>query len=176
MSWFLSFHIRKLFLTTSIPQRISVEMGRVLHFILILIFLAIGVSQVPACYATKPNCNLKATSDCPMAKAKEMGAPDRSLPCCLLDQATKKQQSTTTSFPLDRLKRLKIDQIQPDVASVPPFVPKLFSRIIIKQPETNLPNILFTHRFDNPYRHPPALFLQHQSFLIWYCFSLKSYR
>ena len=152
-------------MTVSVPHRISSHMRRILHFTLVFIFLVAGVSQVPACYATKPDCNVKATTGCPMVKAKQMAATDKSTPCCLLDQAAEKQQSTA-SFPLDRLKRLKIDQIQHDVTPLPPFVPGLISSIIIEHPKMHLSNALFTHRFDNPHHRPPPLFIQHQSFLI----------
>lgn len=100
-----------------------------------------------------------------MVKAKQMAAPDKSTPCCLLDQPAEKQKSTA-SVPLDRLKRLKIEQIQHDITLFPSFVPGLISNIIIDQPETHLSNNLFAHRFDNPHHRPPPLFIQHQSFLI----------
>lgn len=94
-----------------------------------------------------------------------MAASDNRTPCCLLEQSANKQKSTAT-FPLDRLKRLKIEQIQHDVTLLVSFVPGLISCIIIEQPETHLTNTLLAHRFDNPHHHPPPLFIQHQSFLI----------
>ncbi len=94
-----------------------------------------------------------------------MAAPHQSTPCCLLDQPAEKQKSTA-SFPLDRLKRLKIEQIQHDGTPLPLFVPALISSIVIEQPKTYLSNTLFTHRFDNPHHRPPPLFIQYQSFLI----------
>lgn len=100
-----------------------------------------------------------------MVKAKQMAVPDKSTPCCLLEQPAKKRQSPA-SFPLDRLKRLKIEQIQHDITILPSFVPSLISTIIIEQPQTHLTNNLLAHRFDNPHYHPPPLYIQHQSFLI----------
>lgn len=100
-----------------------------------------------------------------MFKAKQMAVPDKSTPCCLLEQPAKKQKSTA-SFPLERLKRLKIEQIEPDVTLLLSFVPGLISSIIIEQPETHLTNNFLVHRFDNPHHRPPPLFIQHQSFLI----------
>ena len=100
-----------------------------------------------------------------MVKASQMAALDKSTPCCLLEQPTEKQQ-TPASFPLDRLKRLKIEQIQHDGTLLPSFVPGLISIIIIEQPETHLSNNLFAHRFDNPHHLSPPLFIQFQSFLI----------
>lgn len=94
-----------------------------------------------------------------------MAEPGKSMPCCLLDQPAEKQQSTA-SIPLDRLKRLKIDQIQHDVTPLPPFVPGLISSIMFEHPEMYLSNTLFPHRFVNPHHRPPPLFIQHQSFLI----------
>lgn len=152
-------------LTVLMPHRISLRMGRIIHFILVCIFLVAGVSQVPACYATKPDCNFKATASCPMIKARQTATPGKSTPCCLLDQLDEQQQSTA-SFPLDRLKRLKIDQIQHDVTPLPPFVLRLISSITIEQSEMHLSNTLFPHRFDNPHHRPPPLFIQYQSFLI----------
>ena len=146
-------------------HRISLHMGRIFHFILVFIFLVAGVSQVPACYASKPDCNFKATTGCPMGKANQMVAPEKITPCCLLDQSAEKQQPTA-SFPLDRLKRLKIEQIQHDVTLLPPFVPGLIRSIIIEQPETHLTNNFLARGFVNFHHHPPPLFIQHQSFLI----------
>jgi len=140
-------------------------MGRILHFILVFIFVVSGVSQVPACYATKLDCNFKATTGCPMVKTRQMTVPDKSMPCCLLDQPAEKEKSAA-SFPLDRLKRLKIEQIQHDVTLLPSFVPGLISSIIIEQSETHLINNLLARRFDNSHYQPPPLFIQHQSFLI----------
>lgn len=100
-----------------------------------------------------------------MVKAKQMVAPDRSAPCCLLDQPADKQKSTA-SFPLDRLKRLKIEQIQPDVTLLPSFVPGLICSIILEQPATHLTSNLLAHRFVSPHHRPPPLFIQYQSFLI----------
>jgi len=100
-----------------------------------------------------------------MVKAKQMAAPDESTPCCLLDQPAEKQKSTA-AFPLDRLKRLQIEQIQNDTTLLLTFVPGLISKIIIKQPETHLTNTLLALRFNNPHHRSPPLFIQHQSFLI----------
>jgi len=140
-------------------------MGSILHFILLFIFFVAGISQVPACYVSKPDCNLKATTGCPMVKAREMDALNKDTLCCQLNQPVEKQQSTT-SFPLDRLKRLKIEQIQHDVTPLTPFVPRLIGSIIIEQPKIHLSNTLFTDRLNNLHHHPPPLFIQYQSFLI----------
>ena len=121
-------------------------MVRILHFILVFIFLVAGISQVPACYATKLDCEFKAATNCPMVEAEQMSAPDTSMSCPLLLERTKKQKSTA-SFPLDRLKRLKVVQIQHDTLLLPSFVPGLISNIIIEQPETYLAKTLFSHRF-----------------------------
>lgn len=147
------------------PYRISLLMGRIFHFILVFIFLVAGVSQVPACYASKPDCVFKATTGCPMVKTMRMAAPEKITPCCLPDQPAEKQKSTA-SFSPDRLKRLKIEQIQHDVTLLPSFVPGFISSIIFEQPETHLTNIFLAHGFVNPHHHPPPLFIQHQSFLI----------
>gem|GEM_PF-2798597 len=155
----------KFSLTASMLYCIGFHMGRFFHIILVFMFFIAGISQVPACYATKPDCKFKATTGCAMIKAKQMAAPDKSTPCCLLDQTSGKQQSTD-SFPLERLKRLKIDQIQYDATILLSFVPALLSSIIIEQPQTHLTNNPLTHRFINPHHRPPPLFIQHQSFLI----------
>ncbi|HID01998.1 MAG TPA: hypothetical protein EYP18_02120 [Desulfobacterales bacterium] len=128
-------------------------------------FLVAGISQVPACYATKLDCDFKAKTSCPMVEAKQMSTADTSMSCPLLIEGAKKQKSAA-SFPLDRLKRLKIEQIQHDTLLLPSFTPGLISNIIIEQPETYLAKTLFSHRFDNPNHRPPPLFIQHQSFLI----------
>jgi len=155
----------KFSLTPSMPYCIGLHMGRFLHIILVFIFIIAGISQVPACYATKPNCVFKATTTCPMAEAQPMAASDESTPSCLLEDPAGKQQSTD-SFPLERLKRLKIDQIQYDATLLISFIPALFSNIIIEQPQTHLTNNPLSHRFVNPHHRPPPLFIQHQSFLI----------
>lgn len=100
-----------------------------------------------------------------MFKAKQMATPDTNTPCCLLNQATSRQKSTSP-FPLDRLKRLKVEQIQHDAPPLPAFTPALISIIIIEQTEIHLTNNLLPHGFVTPHHRPPPLFIKYQSFLI----------
>jgi hypothetical protein len=100
-----------------------------------------------------------------MADAGEMHSSDNSTSCSLSGQFAEEQKSTA-SFPPDRLKRLKVEQIQQDTVVLPSFVPGLICIITFEQPEIHLLNNLLVHGFDNPHHRPPPLFIQHQSFLI----------
>ena len=140
-------------------------MIRFLHFILAFIFIVAGASPVPACYATKPDCEFKAKPGCPMLDSARMNIADDARPCCLSGIAGQKQQSTVP-FPSEGLKRLKIEQIQYAHIDLPHFVPTLVTRIIINQPTGMAGNHRFIAGFGYSLHPPPPLFLQHQSFLI----------
>lgn len=140
-------------------------MLRILHLILACIFIMAGASSVPACYATKPECDFKAKSGCPMLGSSRMNMTDDARPCCLSGMAGQEEQ-TAAPFPAERLKRLKIEQIQYGPIDLPPFVPTLVTRIIINQPTGMAGNHHFIAGFGYSLHPPPPLFLQHQSFLI----------
>jgi hypothetical protein len=140
-------------------------MGHLLQFILVFIFLVAGISQVPACYATKPDCDSKATMTCPMATSGSIAASDNNMDCCMLERSVV-QESSPVSFPLDRLKRLKIEQIQHDLTILPPFVPGLISTLMVGQGDPRFPDTLSALTIDKLHYRPPPLFIQNQSFLI----------
>ena len=152
-------------MTPIVPQRIIILMIRILHFIMACIFIVAGASPVPACYASKPDCDLKAKPGCPMLDSSRMNVADNALPCCLSEMSGQEQQSTVP-FPVEWLKRLKIEQIQYGSIDLPPFVPTLVTRIIIKQPAGLADSHRFIAGYGYPIHPPPPLFLQHQSFLI----------
>jgi len=140
-------------------------MIRILHCILACIFIVAGASPVPACYASKPDCDLKAKTGCPLLDSSRMSTAEGALPCCLSEMSGQDQQSTVP-FPVERLKRLKIEQIQYGSIDLPPFVPTLVTPIIIKQPSGLADSHRFIAGYGYPVHPPPPLFLQHQSFLI----------
>ena len=100
-----------------------------------------------------------------MLDNSRMNVADNVLPCCLYEVSGQEQQSTVP-FPVERLKRLKIEQIQYGSIDLPPFVPTLVTRIIIKQPAGLADSHRFIAGYGYPIHPPPPLFLQHQSFLI----------
>lgn len=140
-------------------------MIRILHFILAGIFILAGASPVPACYASKPDCDLKAQPGCPMFESSRMNVADKLLPCCL-SKISEQEQQNTIPFPVERLKRLKIEPIQYGSIDLPLFVPTHATRIIIKQPAASTGSQRFIAEYSFPAHPPPPLFLQHQSFLI----------
>lgn len=117
------------------------------------ILLAAGVSQVPACYATKLDCSYRDVTGCSMVKTGHMAKSESSTTCCLKGQAIEKQKATD-SYPLDRLKRLKIDQIQHDATLLPPFGPELVTSITLEQTATRPAAYLVVHKFGNPHYSP----------------------
>jgi len=140
-------------------------MIRILHCILACIFIVAGASPVPACYASKPDCDLKAKPGCPMVDDSRMNVADKALPCCLSEVSGQEQQPPLP-FPVERLKRLKIEQIQYGSIALPHFVPTLITLIIIKQPAGLADSHRFIAGYGYPVHPPPPLFLQHQAFLI----------
>jgi len=139
-------------------------MLRLLHFILVCIFVVAGASPVSACYATKPNCEVKVQAACPVS-SNSLNQGDKKMSCPLAELSGQEQESAVP-YPAERLKRLKIEQIQLAGFDLPVFTPTLISKIIIVS-ETDSPeqNPVFD-RENHPLHPPPQLYLQHQSFLI----------
>jgi len=141
-------------------------MLRIFHFILATIFIVAGASPVPACYATRPGCELKAKDGCPLLGSKPMAMTTDVMPCCHVGASAQEEKDAVPS-PLERLKRLTIDQIDQPPFDLPHFVPALITRIISWQAVDTHDWQCGPCRFDYPlHPPPPALFLQHQSFLI----------
>lgn len=141
-------------------------MIRVFHFILACVFIVSGASSVPACYATRPDCQLKSKPGCPIfgSQTKAMTKDARS--CCHAGMS-KQAGKDTPPVPLERLKRLTIDQIDTPPFDTPHFTPTLIALIISQQIADTLicPPAVFNFYFPL-HPPPPSLFLQHQSFLI----------
>jgi len=140
-------------------------MKRFVHFILISLFLFAGVSQVPLCYATKPNCDYKSTQGCPLLKAPARPQPEQVAHCCMHEQSSRKQQPEN-SLPPDRLKRLTIDQIQNDLTPLLSSTTVLSNILRFEHPGPGTVNKFAGQRYINPHYHPPPLFIQYQTFLI----------
>ncbi len=142
-------------------------MMRVLHFILACIFIVSGASSVPACYATKPDCQFKGEPGCPIFGSQAKVVTEDAQPCCHT-RMSKQAQKEAPPAPLERLKRLTIDQIDTPPLVIPHFTPRLIALIISLQtsatPGTSRPAVFNFHFPLHP--PPPPLFLQHQSFLI----------
>jgi hypothetical protein len=100
-----------------------------------------------------------------MLDNSRMNVADNALPCCLSEVSGQEQQSPLP-FPVERLKRLKIEQIQYGSIALPHFVPTLITLIIIKQPAGLTDRHRFIAGYGYPVHPPPPLFLQHQAFLI----------
>jgi hypothetical protein len=75
-------------------------------------------------------------------------------------------KKTKASVPLERYKRLKIEQIEYSPTKVPPFIPTFVASAVLETDYT-LPVLLpVTNLIIHPHYHPPPLFIQFQSFLI----------
>ena len=142
-------------------------MIRVFHFILACIFIVSGASSVPACYATRLDCQLKSQPGCPIFGSQAEAMTEDARPCCHAGMS-KQAQKNTPLAPLERLKRLTIDQIDTPPLNISHFTPTLVVLAISQQAVdilTTCAPAVFNFHF--PLHPPPApLFLQHQSFLI----------
>jgi len=145
-------------------------MIRVFYFILTCVFIVSGASSVPACYATKPDCQLKSEPGCPIFGSQAKAMTKNARPCCHGGMSVQAQKDTPPD-PLERLKRTKrltIDQIDTPPLDISHFTPTLIALIISQQAANTLttcaPAVFNFHFPLHP--PPPPLFLQHQSFLI----------
>jgi len=139
---------------------------RVLYFILACIFIVSGASPVPACYATKPDCRFKSEPGCPVFGSQLITMAKDSRPWCQ-GKMNEQAQKDAPPDPLERLKRLTIDQIDTSPLDIPHFTPTLIAFIINWQIADSLDNAPAVINFHFPlHPPPPLLFLQHQSFLI----------
>ena len=142
-------------------------MIRVFYFILACVFIVSGASSVPACYATKPDCQFKGEPGCPIFGSQEKTMTEDAQPCCHA-RISKQAKKDAPPAPLERLKRLTIDQIDSPPFNISHFTPTLVALIISQQAADNLttcaPAVFNFHFPLHP--PPPPLFLQHQSFLI----------
>ena len=143
-------------------------MKRILHFILVCIFIVAGASPVPACYATKPNCQLKGESGCLVAMGSQMTNGCQSASSCPYQRMLQEQQPDQPPFPAERLKRLKVEQVECSPVDLPPITMVVMYCFLLNEQQltpsgqklrTEIPFILLSHR-------PPPLFIQHQAFLI----------
>jgi len=141
-------------------------MLRIFHLILACVFIVAGASPVPACYATRPNCELKTKSGCPLLGSNSMAITADTVPCCHAAKSTQEPEDRVP-FPPERLKRLTLDQINQTPFDIPHFVPAWIIRIIYWQAIDTASYQNARWRFNDHFHPPPpALFLQHQSFLI----------
>ena len=140
-------------------------MRNVLNILLLTVFLFSGISNLPACYVTKLDCETKNTNSCPFsAMAAEEANSD--LPPCHLIANANDEQHPETGFPLERYKRLKIEQIQQSQLDLPPFIPSFSTALVLGDKDGNLSHHHITGETIPPHHHPPPLFIQYQSFLI----------
>ena len=70
------------------------------------------------------------------------------------------------SFPLERYKRLKVEQILHGPAELPPFIPSFSTALILAAKDMAPAQNHIAGESINPHYHPPPLFIQYQSFLI----------
>lgn len=142
-------------------------MIRVFHFILACVFIVSGASSVPACYATRPDCQLKSEPGCPIFGNQAKAMAEDTRPCCHAKMSKQDQQDVPPA-PLERLKRLTIDQLDTPPLDISHFTPTLIALIINQQdPDTLTTCAPAVFNFHFPLHPPPIpLFLQHQSFLI----------
>ena len=153
------------FLTKGLPHRIYCLMRNVINIVLLLVFLISGVSGLPACYATKLDCEKKNTLSCPFGN--ETAAVDsKEFPPCHFQTQDAKELPNETGFPLERYKRLTIEQIPYNPIELPPFILSLAITLIPSTLDTNTAQEQIAGETRNPYYHPPPLFIQYQSFLI----------
>lgn len=157
--------LNNIFLTKELPHRISYLMRNVLNLLLLTIFLLSGISSLPACYATKLNCETKNTNSCPFSAMATEEVNSNLPPCHLLAKSSDEQQPEA-SFPLERYKRLKIEQIQQSQLDLPPFIPSFSTALVLGDKDENFSRHFITGETILPHHHPPPLFLQYQSFLI----------
>jgi hypothetical protein len=137
----------------------------ILHLILIVVFLLSGISGLPACYATKLDCEKKNTTSCPFSSSA-INQEDETLPPCHILAKNTEKSPVEASVPLERYKRLKIEQIQHNPIELPPFIPSFSTTIVLETNNTNPVRHRITGEISNPHHHPPPLFIQYQSFLI----------
>ncbi len=146
------------------PRCYILVMRILVTIMFIVIFLCSGVSSLPACYATKLDCEQKNTNNCPFSGGETLQGDEELPPCHMFAQ--KKEGSTATTLPLEHFQRLKIEQIQQNVIVLPGFIP-LFSTSILLEVMCSVPVQKYLAGVGNtPHNHPPPLFIQHQSFLI----------
>lgn len=139
-------------------------MVRLFHSILVCIFVVAGASPVSACYATKPNCEKKVHAACHVS-GNSLNQGDKKISCPFAELSRQEQESAVP-YPAERLKRLKIEQIQLAGFDLPVFTPTLISKIIIvTKTDSPIHNPVFD-RHNHPLHPPPQLYLQLQSFLI----------
>ena len=141
-------------------------MVRLLHFILVSVFIVAGASPVPACYATKPNCEKKVQTTCPFS-SHTLNHDDKKMSSCpLAELSDHEQQQPSIPYPAERLKRLTIDQIPLATIELPSFAPTLVTNIFIELESDSSEQNQVIDRVNCSLHPPPQLYLQHQSFLI----------
>lgn len=153
-------------MTKQLPQRICCHMRNVLNILLLVIFLCSGVSNLPACYATKLDCEKRSSvSSCPLSSniPEQACNTESSCPAQCISQAN---EPVGAEVPLDRYKRLKIEQRSISPVELPPFIPSFSVTAFIETDREKAslrptPGLLST-----PHYPSPPLFLSHQSFLI----------
>jgi hypothetical protein len=140
-------------------------MRNILNLFLVIIFLFSGVSGLPACYATRLDCEKKNTNGCPFS-SDMMEAETEDVPPCHFLLQKSNELPTEASFPIDRYKRLKIEQILHSPTELPPFIPSFCIPLTLAANDEIPVQNQITGDNRNPHYHPPPLFIQHQSFLI----------
>jgi len=140
-------------------------MRNILNMVLVAIFLLSGVSSLPACYVTKLDCEKKNTSSCPFSSDMVYAEAEELPPCHFLLQNSEKLP-IAASFPFERYKRLKIEQILHSPAELPPFMPSFSTALILAANDVTPAQNQMAGETKNPHYHPPPLFIQYQSFLI----------
>ena len=140
-------------------------MRNVLNLLLVTVFLLSGLSSLPACYATKLDCEVKNTNSCPFSSMAAEEESGNIPPCHLLAQESEKQQPEA-SFPLERYKRLKIEQIQQNQLDIPSFIPSFSTALVLDYKDEDLCRSSIAGETIPLHHHPPPLFIKYQSFLI----------
>lgn len=152
-------------MTKGLPHRIYCFMRKVINVVLLLVFLVSGVSGLPACYATRLDCEKKNSSSCPFAN-KAVSMDSREVPPCHFQTQDSGEVPAEASFPMERYKRLTIEQILDNPIELPPFILSLVITLISSTPDENTVQEQNSRESRNPYYHPPPLFIQYQTFLI----------
>jgi len=140
-------------------------MRNILSLLLVIFFLFSGISGLPACYATRLDCTKKNTNSCPFSNDM-VEATTEEIPPCHFMQQNSNELPAEASFPFERYKRLKIEQILQSPSELPPFIPSFCATLTLAASDESHAQNQLTRETRNPHYHPPPLYIQYQSFLI----------
>ncbi|RUM45376.1 MAG: hypothetical protein DSY80_03400 [Desulfocapsa sp.] len=147
------------------PHRISYLMRNILSLLFTTVFLLSGISSLPACYATKLNCKMKNSNSCPFSSIATKKEHKNFTSCPLLAK-NKAEQQSENDLPLERYKRLQIEQIQQSLPDLPSFTASFVTAFTLNSKDKYSSRFNITGESVPLNHHPPPLFIRHQSFLL----------